>query len=249
MAEKLSLSKATLIRSLHTVKGRRENGLFIAEGKRLIKDIKQNRLCEVEFLYANAYSVSYLERYFNSEKIYVCEDEKLFATDNTQGVGAVLKMPIQKKIKEIKTDKPIIYLDQISDPGNFGAIMRSMDWFGLDTLICSENCVSAFNPKAVRASMGAVFRVNVIDNTDIEETLFLDRKIIGLDAGTENYLGKIELPQNGIYVIGNEANGVSKKVIKHCSHLISVQGSGVAESLNAAMTAAILCYELSGKIL
>ena len=131
-------------------------------------------------------------------------------------------------------------LDEIQDPGNMGTIIRTADWFGIENIICSEDCVDSYNPKVVQSSMGSLGRVNVI-YADLEEFINGNKSVSIYAAtlgGTSLYaLDKIN---EGIILIGNESKGINDGLSKYAAKQITIPKSGKAESLNAAVAAGII---------
>jgi TrmH family RNA methyltransferase len=152
---------------------------------------------------------------------------------------------------KIPKDKPksnsglIIALDDIRDPGNLGTIIRLCDWFGVEQIVCSEQTVDVYNPKVVQATMGSISRVN-ISYLDLEK--YLKRHnlpIFGTFMDGKNVY-KEELPQEGILVLGNEANGISATIEKLIANRLSIPRFGnlqQTESLNVATATAIFLSE------
>ncbi|MBL0333141.1 MAG: RNA methyltransferase [Chlorobiota bacterium] len=248
MYKNLSINNLKLVRSLKSNKGRIKSDLFVAEGFRLLSELSKKNLCDIKFVYGKELELDKLKNILHNVEMYLVEnkfDNSIFYTENSQECAAVISIPNSGDIENIITEKPLFYLDEITDPGNMGNIFRSLDWFGFDSLILSENCVSPYNPKAVRASMGAVFRVKVYKDIGVKWLENSGKQILLLDIDFKNFLSEINLPQNAIYIIGNEAHGLSKS-IKNLKHEnVSIKGFGEMESLNAATTVSILCYELS----
>lgn len=150
----------------------------------------------------------------------------------------------------------ILFLDNVSDPGNFGTIIRSADWFGIQNIVCSSHTVDMYNPKVIQSTMGAIANVNII-YTDTEQFLYSAKKIGLPIVGTfmEGVdIKSFEAPKQSIYIIGNEANGISQETQKYVSLKLSIPPIStpthikVSESLNAAVTASILCFYLSGRV-
>ncbi|HUR31195.1 MAG TPA: TrmH family RNA methyltransferase, partial [Saprospiraceae bacterium] len=157
------------------------------------------------------------------------------------GVLSVCKLPEQTYLPEDIHGKRIFYLDSIRDPGNLGTIFRIADWFGLDYVICSPDCVDMYNHKVLQASMGSALRIKTIEMRQ-EELLMI--------AGSDLYIcdteGKsiysMSAPTEGIIVLGNESLGVSEELMHKVKEVISIPGDGSlgAESLNVASAAAII---------
>jgi TrmH family RNA methyltransferase len=136
------------------------------------------------------------------------------------------------------------WLDGVRDPGNLGTILRLVDWFSLDGVVVSPDCVDSTNPKAVQASMGSLFRVPVLQR-DLTELLAQTGPGLSV-AGTfmdGTPLGEADLPANGALILGNEGEGIRPEVAALLRTRIGIPGGGGAESLNVAMAAAVCAYE------
>jgi TrmH family RNA methyltransferase len=169
--------------------------------------------------------------------------EDLFATDHPQGVAAIVSIPRQPLLQDlVASDQPILVLDGVADPGNLGTIVRSAEWFGIAAVVLVNDCADAFNAKAVRASMGAVVRVPILESTS-DEIVAADRPLYVLDTGATRHLGTLRLDRRALFVVGSEAHGASDAFMNRAVGL-SIRGAGAIESLNAAIAASILCYEL-----
>lgn len=157
------------------------------------------------------------------------------------GILSVCKLPPEDHLPEDISLMKIFYLDAIRDPGNLGTILRIADWFGLDFVICSPDCVDIFNHKVLQASMGSALRVR---------TCVLDQEELIARAGDHLYIcdadGKdinsIKPPGNGILILGNESLGVSDAISEKAKERFSISGkrSHGAESLNVASAAAVM---------
>ena len=144
----------------------------------------------------------------------------------------------------MKTDW-VVVLDAVRDPGNLGTIIRLCDWFGIKQLICSIDTVDCYNPKVLQATMGSIARVDLVYTDLLEYLKNTDVPILGAFMdGTSVY--QKELPQKGILVMGNEANGISKEVGELVSERVSIPqfGDPSTESLNVATATAILLSEI-----
>jgi TrmH family RNA methyltransferase len=242
----LSRAKKTLIRSLHRRKGRQEEGLYLAEGERLLTELAKNP-AGARFLFATSDRAEWLASLIPDADCFLIDDADaaLFATEQAQGVGAVVEMPALTTLSQLATSRrALLYLDGIADPGNAGTILRTAEWFGVDGIIFGGGSVDPFNPKAVRATMGAIFHVAMACDAEPEDVMALGLPVIALDAGGREQLGAAMLPERAIYVVGSEAHGISPG-IRAGARLVSIGGSGKVESLNAAIAAAILLYEIS----
>ncbi len=228
-----------LIKSLSQKKYRQQYGLFIAEG---IKGVKEflNSDFELENLYTT-------DSIFEAPKdliVEISETElkKMSSLRNPNVALAVFKIPEVKKIKEKGL---IVALDDVRDPGNLGTIIRLCDWYGITDLVCSLNTVDCHNPKVVQATMGSLTRVNV---TYLNLEAYLETKevnIFGTFMNGENIYTS-NLPQSGVIVFGNEANGISEDLFSKINRQITIPQFGAnpsTESLNVANAAAIVLSE------
>jgi TrmH family RNA methyltransferase len=175
----------------------------------------------------------------------VCSEKEIARISNLKSpsnVIAICKIPTYKINRKDK--KPLIFLDNVNDPGNFGTIVRTLDWFGYKQLFCSKNTVDCFNSKSVMASMGSIFRVNChyIDFEEFQQ-LFPQHVTFGSSLTGEN-IGSVKLVPNSIIVIGNESNGVSKNIKEKLKNTIRIPGNGKAESLNVSVATGIILNEL-----
>jgi len=234
----LSKSQIKLITSLKQKKYRQQNGFFVAEGVKTIKELLQSNL-ELQKLYATeSFNID-----AKDEVIISDSDLKRISFLTTPNKAlAIFKIP---EPKPIDNSGLIVALDAIRDPGNLGTIIRLCDWFGVKELICSKETVDCFNPKVIQATMGSITRVNVsyIDLVSfIEES---DIPVFGAFMEGKNVYNRT-LPKKGILVMGNEANGVSKEVEAVITEKISIPRFGdlqATESLNVATATAILLSE------
>jgi TrmH family RNA methyltransferase len=242
----LSQARATLIRSLHRKKERAAEGAFLAEGERLLSELPAGG-GNVRWFFAEPDKIAWIEERFPDAAIYEIDrtQRSLFATEHAQGVGAVVDIATVPTIEELAaTMQPLLLLDSLADPGNVGTIIRTAEWFGLGGVLLGTGTVGLYNPKTVRATMGAIFRMPVLEEVHPQMVLQLGLPLIALDASAGEFLGEIPLPRRGIYIVGSEAHGVSPELLGE-SRPIAIRGVGGVESLNAAIATAILCYELS----
>ena len=155
---------------------------------------------------------------------------------------AIFKMPKPKPIKE---EKLIVALDAVNDPGNLGTIIRLCDWFGIQELVCSQQTVDCYNTKVVQATMGSLTRVN-INYVDLPEFLLQTQLVVfGTYMDGDNIYNSA-LPESGVLVMGNEANGISDTVSKIVTSRLAIPRFGAlksTESLNVATATAILLSE------
>lgn len=248
MAQPLSRSHRKLIRALARKKGRREHRLYLAEGVRLLGELARDP-DPVLFFYGLPDMLEQMPpELADCEMLLLEEDDaKLFTTEHSQGIGAVLRMPDPADLTSLyEVPSPLLFLDGVADPGNAGTIMRAADWFDIRALLFARGSVEPWNPKVVRASMGGSFRLTMVEDVSPEDLLPLGRRIYLLDVKGNHSLMNTRLDPQGIYVIGSEAHGLSPEWEGlGIGHRLLIPRQGMGESLNAAMATTILCWELS----
>lgn len=236
-----SKSQFKLITSLAQKKYREKHGLFIAEGKKTIIELINSSL--------RLHSLFTTEDIFTAEKekIYFLKEEELkkisrLATPQT----AVAIFHIPKSHHPDFSDL-IVALDGVRDPGNLGTIIRLCDWFGIKSLVCSEDTVDSYNSKVVQATMGSIARVNIhyTNFTKFLAESAVEVPLFGTFMEGENIYGE-NLPSNGILILGNEANGIRPETAALVNKKLSIPRFGESretESLNVATATAILLSE------
>lgn len=241
------------IRKLKEKKYRDINHEYIIEGLKMLKEaiiedasIKLIVVCE-ECLQDGCIDNKLKYEIAKYDCIYV--NQKVFSilTDvqNPQGLLAVIKKQDKEENIDYKQDI-IIALDGIQDPGNLGTILRTIDSVGLNQVIVSKETADAYNPKVVRSTMGAIFRVNIIETENLLNTLKNAKKhhFKTMATSLENSTSIYEAELNKkIIVIGNEANGVSKEILDYADEKIKIPMIGKTESLNASVATGIILYE------
>lgn len=229
-----------LITSLQQKKFRTANGLFIAEGVKVIGELISAGII-LEHLYATEEIFPQIP---TSKKSPVSDAElqKISALSTANNCLAVFRIPKEKPVNE---GGLTVALDDIRDPGNLGTIIRLCDWFGISELICSKETADVYNPKVVQATMGSMARVNV-NYLDLPKFLSQTKlPVFGTFMDGKN-IYKEKLQPEGIIVLGNEANGISPAVEKFCRHKIAIPRFGnlqQTESLNVATAAAVILSE------
>lgn len=235
------------LRSLASKKGRRETGLHIIEGERLVLDVLKSGIEPDTVLVAewNTTAGNKLDELNIPYTLVSGEVMKAVCDTSTpQGVFAAVKTPDTTPPKEYP-EGLIVCLDRVQDPGNLGTVLRTADAFGAAGVLVGEGSVDPFMAKAVRAAMGSTYHIPVWQG-DLPHELDI-MKAQGFDLVCGHLAGEEELPalgQKRVIVIGNEANGASPEAAERC-FLYRLPMKGRAESLNAAVAAAILIYKLS----
>ena len=234
----VSNSQIKLITSLQHKKYRNKLELFVAEGPKVINELITAKL-QLHSLYST------LDGLFKNESVQIISEKelsKISSLKNANNSLAVFKIPNKKTYVE---NGITVVLDSIQDPGNLGTIIRLCDWFDVKNIICSLNTVDCFNPKVIQATMGSIVRVNIM-YTVIEEFLAKSKFPVYVGSMDGSNIYKENLPDKAIIVVGNEANGVSTKIMNLANNKIAIPQFGVnqrTESLNVATATAILLSE------
>lgn len=248
------------IKKLSEKKYRDESQKYIIEGIKIIEEAIQEKaeiekiIISQESLEANEVSdqlINKIEKYKEECKIeceFIYVTEKVFKTltqvTNPQGIIAIVRKP---KSVDIKYNEDIIVvLDDVQDPGNLGTILRTVDSIGLKQIIVSKGTADIYNPKVVRSTMGAIFRINVIEKEDlkkaIEEMKQNQYKLVVTSLQTENKIYNINYNKK-IIIMGNEANGVEKEIQDIADEKVKIPMLGKTESLNVSIATGIILYE------
>lgn len=235
----LSKTQIKQITALSQKKIRDRQKMFVAEGIKLVEDLLHSGLVAHQI-----YSKEPLT--FAPDKVQLISErdlKKISSLKTPQTVVGVFEFPTSV---EINFNRWIVVLDTVRDPGNLGTIIRLCDWFGVENLVCSPTTVDCFNPKVVQATMGSIARVSIhylhINN-------FLKSAPVPVYGtfleGTNVY--QTPLPDRGILVLGNEAQGISEEVSNLCTHKLHIPafGKGQTESLNVASATAIFLSEIN----
>ena len=241
--------------SLLTKKYRLKEKKFIVEGERSIHEgVKSNFECEAILI-----SNEYLERKKDfldsleipSEKIYTLKSndfKKISDTKSPQGIIAVfLKKCFE--MRDLLNDEAnlIVMLENISDPGNLGTIIRNCDWFGITNIIQSRDSVEYTNPKVLRSTMGSIFHTKIFhinDYTDLKKLKSKGFEILCADIEGNNVFN-YENDKKKVIVFSSEAHGPSKVILKYADDKITIPKIGKAESLNVASASAVILAELT----
>ena len=247
----ISKQKIEFIRSLSTKKEREKAGLFVAEGEKLVFDLLQTSLKPVEF-YCTGEALSspgHTKMPAHAEIIRDKDMERISAFKNPSNLLALFEIPGISPLSGESFLSLNLVLDRIQDPGNFGTIVRTADWFGIRNLFCSTDCADIFNPKCVQSSMGAIARVQAhyLDLPELlQQAASLQIPIYGSYMDGENVFAA-ELSTNALIVMGSEGKGISPGLESYLSKRISIPpypaGTNSLESLNVAVSASILCAE------
>ncbi len=250
----LTKNEIKKIKSLQKKKYRHEYQKFIVEGFKSVKELINSHI-KVESVIASS-QIDLRQIHFPNITIVKPSTFNTLSTQKTaSGILAIANIP-KYSLNTKKLGKITLILDQITDPGNLGTIIRTCDWFGISNIICSTNTVDIYNPKVIQSTMGSFTRVNIF-YTDLKQLLLKEKdncKILGLDmVGTPIQDFKVD-EQKIFLIVGNEANGLSQEIRDIINHTISIppaissNNKQQPESLNASIAVAISCYELSKTI-
>ena len=244
----ISKNKIKLVRALETKKGREKQGLFVAEGPKVVGDLL-------------AAGFELMELFEEEEDI-----KKVSFLQHPQGKLGIFKLPEQTKTKAGECETTVgaerkvllgenelaLALDGVQDPGNLGTIIRVADWFGIERIFCSMDTADCWNPKVVQATMGSIARVKMyyLNLKELINSLPTDYPIYGtLLDGKDIYEEK--LSANGLIVMGNEGNGISAAIRQRVNRKLLIPNFSVgttrAESLNVAIATAVVCSEFKRK--
>ncbi len=245
------LTKAQIkhLQGLKLKKYRQNYGDFVIEGEKLVTEALLESvypdliIATPEWLAQNAGRIP--------EQVGIAEAsmrdiEKISSLSTPQPVMALVKKRTVD-ISELQVRGHwLLALDGIQDPGNFGTLLRTADWFGVHGVVCSADTVELYNPKVVQSTMGSIFRMPVVytDLADWLSALPVHRYAAVLQGDTLN--GR-HFSQEGVLVIGSESHGITPEVLAACDQTVTIAGYGRSESLNAGIAAGILMYEITRK--
>ncbi len=244
----LSKTKIKWINSLERKKNRDEEGVFVAEGIKIVADLLPFLKCK--FLAINeSFKANDYKKYTDEIEIISLEEyKKISFQKSPQGVLAVFEKPNYKIDFDGIAKSLTLALDDIQDPGNLGTIIRLADWFGVTDVFCSLQTADVFSPKAVQATMGAIARVRVhyVDLPEFLNKMQNKTRIYGTFMDGKNIFEE-KLDENGIIVMGNEGKGISPQVEALISSKISIPNYSnekvTSESLNVGIATAIVVAE------
>lgn len=252
----ISRQKIEYIRSLMHKKGREQSGCFVAEGEKLVLDLLKTRL-ELLEIFCTSDGLHDVRHQFPSVNVTLLsgkEMERISAFKNPSDVLALFRIPEAKKMTSDSLNGINLILDGIQDPGNLGTIVRTANWFGIPNVFCSNDCADIYNPKCVQSTMGALAHVQVyyLDLSELlKQATDLKIPVYGTFMEGEN-LYKTELAERALIILGSEGNGISSEIKKFLTKKISIpafpEGSRELESLNVAISAAIVCAEFRRRI-
>jgi len=238
--------------SLLNKKDRNIKKKFSVEGKRLVEEgLKSSYDCEIiistdHFVESHPEFIDqYSQKHLRVETLSENDFKKLCDTKSPQGIAAVFDQPEKNSFGNVKGN--VVALENISDPGNLGTIIRNCDWFGIENILLSEKCAEGFNPKVVRSSMGSIFHIDIFQSErfvdDLSELKKEGYKLYCADMNGEN-IYEVEYPGESVFIFCNEASGPTDELLNIIDTKITIPKYGNAESLNVANASAVILSEV-----
>jgi RNA methyltransferase, TrmH family len=242
------LSKAQLkkLRALANKKQRKATGLFLVQGEKNVLELLNSKMKIVELFLSESFATQHGER-INGYNVTLCTIEELgnaSSLNSNDSAIAIVEQPTQ--LAPI-SKQPIIALDNVNDPGNLGTIIRLADWYGITSIIVSEQTADEFNPKVISATMGAFTRVHVHRKNLAEYFESCNRPIYGAFLNGES-VHNAQFEPNAIILMGNESHGISEQLNTYVSNQITIPKYGQSESLNVAMATGIILDNLKRQL-
>ena len=260
------------IQSLKQTKFRKENKMFVVEGNKLVSELLASDFKVENILVTETWLEKFPEMASGLRSYEIVNDkqmEQMSSMVTPPGIIATAHTPSYNIDPEDAGNEFILALDGINDPGNLGTMIRTADWFGINKIVCSNDCADAWQAKTIQSTMGSIFRIKVIE-TDLREFLIktqrhkdtktqsdeIDSATLRLcDSATpiygalmegENIFTKKIEKRNGVIIIGSESHGIRKDVLPLVTSPIHIpRGKGSqTESLNASVAAAIIMAEI-----
>ena len=238
-------------RALAAAKERSRQRAFLLDGEHMVGEGLHMRPEDVRTVFVDERRVEQFAELIALAKgeVYSVPEHVLSAISQVktpQGIAAVCALPERRKLSEM--GDRLILLENVQDPGNVGTVLRTLDAAGFDGCIFTPGCADPFGPKTLRATMGSAFRVPMCTVPDAplaaRELAGSGYAVIGAALDGEPFYERGKLPEKLCVIIGNEGQGMTRETLAECTHRYRLPMRGGAESLNAAVAAAIFMYEL-----
>lgn len=246
----LSKNQAKSLRALHKKKSRREQGLFLVEGKKVVAELLASDW-SVQALYAtSSFMGDYAELIQQSgAPITECTAEELTSVStlvSNDAALAVVNCPMAADTPPPAAGEWLLALDGINDPGNLGSLLRIADWYGIRRIVCSPQTTELYNPKVITASKGSFLRVQVSYQPldAFFDALPANTAVLGAYLDGQSIHTFQPSQAGGIILLGSEAQGISNHLAERVTQRMTIPAFGHAESLNVAVAAAVLCDNL-----
>ena len=233
-------------------KARSQEKVFVVEGLRMFVEVPKEQLQKV-YVSETFYNKKKQELQFQNFPVEVLSDHVFeYVSDNKtpQGILCVVRQKNYELDILLQVENPhFMVLDNLQDPGNLGTILRTSEGAGVDAVFLSKDCVDIYNPKTIRSTMGSIYRMPFVYVEDLLELLdlFREKGILSYAAhlqGENNY-DKENYRSGTAILIGNEGNGLRDEVAKKADIWVQIPMHGQVESLNAAIAASILMFEVA----
>jgi TrmH family RNA methyltransferase len=236
----LSKSRLKQYQQLSSKKFRQKYGLFVVEGLKSIQELLKSNWKVETILCTPDFNAEKLDiQSYGLQIIETTEFAKLSNLKSPQGILAIVHM--NKNPVHPLGDWEIA-LDQITDPGNLGTIIRIADWYGISRIVYEKGTVDLYNPKVIQASMASFLRVDALQ---VEFEQYLRNKTVFAAVLDGQSSRKLPVQKKGVILIGNEASGITEKLLEMIPHVpLRIEGSGQTDSLNAAIATAVICERL-----
>lgn len=239
------------VRALQQKKHRAEEGRFLVQGRKVVAELLGSTV-RTEALYATTDAAAWVRDLADRHAVPVFElpahqVDRLGTFETGNELVAVAVTPDAPPFRAPGEGELVLALDDIHDPRNLGGLLRIADWFGIGRVLCSPDCMEAWNPKVVQSSMGSAFRV------EVRTAPLVDELAACAAAGARLYLADMDgtpvhdagLARPAVLVLGSESHGLSPALRALAAEVISIPRVGRAESLNVAMAASALCAEFA----
>ena len=239
----ISKKAAKYIKSLQQKKFRKTEQSFIVEGAKSVIELLKSEF-KIRTLYATPVFLKDQKHLIsnNTNKFEVVEttENELSTVGSFKSNNAAIAVAETKENKSIVVEHFAIALDRINDPGNLGTIIRIADWYGIENIICSDDCADQYNPKVIAASMGSFTRVNLYYTHLLDYLKSPSVPVYGayLEGSSVH---QYKFTDEGILLMGSESQGINKNLEQYVNHKISIPAFGKAESLNVGVATAIIC--------
>lgn len=233
----LTKNQIKFIRSLTTKKNRIKNSLFVVEGEKIVNEIIKSDW-QIHSIYASSD--------WEGKNATIISKSDLCRISNQKSPNKVLALVrIKENFSSISSDT-ILALDSVKDPGNLGTIIRVADWFGVKSILCSEDCVDYFNPKVIQSSMGSFLRVGIKYANLINTFKLYPKHEILATVLNGTPINNITTKNKKIIVLGSESNGIKREILEKANQKITIPKSefSKAESLNVSIASAIVLSKL-----
>lgn len=230
----ITKNEVNKVRSLRRPSERDEQDAFVVEGPKVVQELIASDW-EVRQVFATH------DHDMDHEKLARVSAKDLERMSQLKNPNKVLAVARRKHftIQDLLADEVILVLDEVSDPGNLGTMVRTADWFGIHSILCSTNSVDPYNAKVVQASMGSLFRMKIV-RTDIAQALSgdLDHTVYGACMEGQD-IGQVSFNRPCMVVMGSESHGISPDVEAHITRKVTIPGSDQVDSLNVSIAAGI----------